>query len=168
MSTGGGPGQRFDAHHPRAAGGAGLPDDWSELDARLATRLGAAEAPGPAWYYAGRRASATEVHVVTRSTVQPLEHRAHLSSAPFDWGRHGEFEGACELAYALLVDVTAGQPPLTATLAFTHDVVRALPVDGFVLGAGDVERWLELAHIDAAAWPWAARPDDGEARQRSA
>ncbi|MGH3266066.1 MAG: DUF6166 domain-containing protein, partial [Trebonia sp.] len=112
---------------------------------------------GPARYYVGRRPRETEVHVVSASKVEPLEHLRYRSRVPFDWG--AATAGALELAYALLVDTAHSQPPDAVCQAFLTDVVAGFEPDGFVLDEGDVALWL-LTAFGAGDGP------DGSGRRR--
>jgi hypothetical protein len=106
-----------------------------------AARLRRANAPER--YYVGRRTERTEVHVVSRSELEPLAHLSYRGDAAFDWGRLTE--GALELAFAMLVRSTESRPPGLICRAFCREVVAGLDPAGFVLGHGDIALWLMTA-----------------------
>ena len=101
-------------------------------------------------YYAGRRslgiggmlASNLEVQAVDRAGLRPLEHHARWSDAGFDWG--GGRDGALELAYALLRDLTGMFPSLELCRELAEGVLRELPLDGFVLADAELLAWLDV------------------------
>ena len=103
-----------------------------------------------ATYYAGRRtigvgglsALNLEVQAVDRGGLRPLEHHARWSDAPFDWG--GGRDGAVELAYARLRDLTGMFPSLELCRELARDVLRELPLEGFVLGDLELLAWLDV------------------------
>jgi len=105
-------------------------------------------------FYVGRRSENTEVHVVTRSDVERLPHRAHRSRARFDWGR--EAPGTLELAFALLAHAAASDPPDLLCTTFCADVVARLDDAGFMLSAGEIALWL-LTAFRATAEPLGPR-----------
>ena len=97
----------------------GAPGDASlAAEARLTERpLSARAAPRPAGrrrlqrpelYYVGRRSAATEVHIVSRTELEPLHHLNYQSGVPFDWGCWTA--GALELAFAMLAHTTESRP----------------------------------------------------------
>lgn len=94
----------------------------------------------PERYYVGRRAGATEVHIVTREGIEPLAHPSYRSSAAFDWGSISA--GALELSYALLAASTGSGPTEQVSRMFCVEVVAHLEQRGFVLAASDVAVWL--------------------------
>jgi hypothetical protein len=132
-------------------------------DLRMAfpARASAREAPGargardsrrPEHYYVGRRSSVgTEVYVVSRTGIEPLEHHGYRSSAPFDWGAPSP--GALELAFAMLAHGTESRPPELICLTFWTEVVACLDRSGFVLGYGDLALWLLTAFRDREQLP---------------
>lgn len=93
--------------------------------------------------YVGRRPAATEVYIVSRSTVEPLMHLGYRSTAAFDWGC--PTPGALELSFSLLSDATERQPTHLVCRAFCEEVVACLDHAGFVLRDGDVALWLMSA-----------------------
>ena len=101
-------------------------------------------------YYAGRRALGVgglkamnlEVQAVDRAGLRPLPHHGRWSHAPFDWG--GGREGALELAYALLRDLTGMFPSLELCEELAGDVLRDLPLQGFVLEDLALLDWLDV------------------------
>ncbi len=120
----------------------------------------AREAPGargvrdsrrPEHYYVGRRSRGTEVYVVSRSGIEPLEHHGYRSSAPFDWGAPSP--GALELAFAMLAHGTESRPPDLICVTFWSEVVARLDRPGFVLGYGDLALWLLTALCDCEELP---------------
>jgi uncharacterized protein DUF6166 len=126
-------------------------------DLRMAfpARASAREAPGargardmrrPEHYYVGRRSRGTEVYVVSRAGIEPLEHHGYRSSAPFDWGAPSP--GALELAFAMLAHGTDSRPPDLICVKFWTEVVACLDRSGFVLGYGDLALWLLTAFCD--------------------
>jgi Family of unknown function (DUF6166) len=104
-------------------------------------------ANAPERYYVGRRPNGTEVYVVSRTELAPLEHLGYQSDAAFDWGRLSE--GALELAVAMLVDSTESRPPALLGRAFCAEVVTRLDRAGFVLSRGDIALWLMTAFCDS-------------------
>jgi hypothetical protein len=57
------------------------------LSARAAPRpAGRRRLQRPELYYVGRRPAATEVHIVSRTELEPLPHLNYQSGVPFDWG----------------------------------------------------------------------------------
>ena len=104
----------------------------------------------PTTYYAGRRALGVgglaalnlEVHAVDRAGLRPLEHAHRWSHAPFDWG--GGRDGAVELAYALVLDLTGMFGSLELCDELARDVLRDLPLQGFVLADTDLLAWLDV------------------------
>ncbi len=106
-----------------------------------AARLRRANAPQR--YYVGRRAERTEVHVVSRTELEPLAHLSYRRDAAFDWGRLTK--GALELAFAMLVRSTESRPPEVVCRAFCREVVACLDRAGFILSHGDIALWLMTA-----------------------
>ncbi len=97
-------------------------------------------------YYVGRRPHGTEVYVVSRAAIEPLEHPDYRSGAPFDWG--ASTSGALELAYAMLAHSTASRPPDPICMTFWTEVVACLDRPGFVLGHSEIALWLLTAFCD--------------------
>lgn len=102
----------------------------------------------PERYYVGRRADAIDVHIVSRTGIEPLAHPGYRSSATFDWGSVNA--GALELSYALLADATESGPTELVCRTFCAEVVAHLEHAGFVLAAGDIAVWLMglLYHVE--------------------
>lgn len=100
----------------------------------------------PEHYYVGRRPHPTEVYVVGRTAVEPLEHPGYRCAAPFDWG--APTRGALELAYAILAHSTASRPPDPICTTFWTEVVACLDRPGFVLGHSEIALWLLTAFCD--------------------
>lgn len=101
----------------------------------------------PERYYVGRRAKATQVHIVSRSGLEPLPHLSYQSSAAFDWGFASA--GALELSFALLADTTKSRPTELVCRTFCAEVVARLDRPGFVLTTGDIAVWLMGAFCSA-------------------
>lgn len=128
-------------------------------------RASAREAPGTRGardlrrsehYYVGRRSRGTEVYVVSRAGIEPLEHHGYRSSAPFDWGAPSP--GALELAFAMLAHGTESTPPDVICVTFWTEVVGYLDRSGFVLGYGDLALWLLTAFGEREQPPPRRRP----------
>lgn len=100
-------------------------------------------ARGPEHYYVGRRSPQTEVYVVSRTAIEPLEHHRYRSGASFDWGVHTP--GALELAYAMLTHITESRPPDTICVTFWTEIVACLDRPGFMLAHGELALWLLTA-----------------------
>ncbi len=100
----------------------------------------------PEHYYVGRRAHGTEVYVVSRTAIEPLEHPGYRCGESFDWG--APTRGALELAYALLAHSTASRPPDPICMTFWTEVVACLDRPGFVLGHGEIALWLLTTFCD--------------------
>ncbi|HWT93491.1 MAG TPA: DUF6166 domain-containing protein [Solirubrobacteraceae bacterium] len=123
------------------------------MDVTTARLLHHAAAPRPAGeehptYYVGRRspgiggmAANLSVQAVGRHAVRDLRHHRRWSMAAFDWG--AETEGAVELAYALLEDLTGLYPSAGLCEQLATDVLARLPGDGFVVADMDLLGWLE-------------------------
>jgi len=94
-------------------------------------------------YYVGRRPRDTEVYIVTVTEAEPLDHLRYKSTAAFDWG--DLTAGALELAFAILAHITDSRPPDPICQTFWAEVVACLDRAGFVLGDGDIARWLLTA-----------------------
>jgi uncharacterized protein DUF6166 len=105
----------------------------------------------PERYYVGRRSGGTEVYVVSRVGVEPLEHHGYRGSAPFDWGAASP--GALELAFAMLAHGTESRPPDLICSTFWSEVVACLDRAGFVLCHGDLALWLLTAFRDREQLP---------------
>jgi hypothetical protein len=124
------------------------------MDVTTARLLHHATAPRPAGeehptYYVGRRsagigglaAANLTVQAVGRHAVRDLRHHRRWSMAPFDWS--ADSDGAIELAYALLEDLTGLYPSAELCAELAGDVLARLPGDGFVLADLDLLGWLE-------------------------
>lgn len=120
------------------AGATSSPDTSLARALHAITRKG--QARHPERYYVGRRARATEVHIVTRAGIEPLAHPGYRSSAAFDWGSINP--GALELSYALLAASTGSGPTEQVSRVFCAEVVAHLDRTGFVLATSDVAVWL--------------------------
>jgi uncharacterized protein DUF6166 len=114
-------------------------------------------ANAPERYYVGRRAERTEVHVVSRSELEPLAHLSYRGDAAFNWGRLTE--GALELAFAMLVRSTESRPPDLVCRAFCREVVACLDPAGFMLSHGDIALWLMTAACDGGPSPDGPGPE---------
>ncbi|MEO6859328.1 MAG: DUF6166 domain-containing protein [Solirubrobacteraceae bacterium] len=118
-------------------------------------------------YYVGRRPRDTEVYVVSRAAIEPLEHHSYRSGSAFDWG--APTPGALELAYAMLAHSTESRPPDPICATFWTEVVACLDRPGFVLAHGEIALWLLTAFCDAEESPPKRRRSlrDGVRRVRS-
>lgn len=99
----------------------------------------------PEHYYVGRTPRDTEIYVVSRAAIEPLEHHGYRSTAAFDWG--APTPGALEFAYAMLAHSTESRPPDPICEAFS-EVVGCLDRAGFVLGHGEIALWLLTAFCE--------------------
>ena len=114
------------------------------LSARAASRpAGRRRLQRPELYYVGRRSAATEVHIVSRTDLEPLHHLNYQSGVPFDWGCWTA--GALELAFAMLAHTTESRPTNLVCRTFCGEIVACLDPAGFVLSHGDVALWLMIA-----------------------
>jgi hypothetical protein len=89
--------------------------------------------------------------VVSRTTIEPLEHHEYRSSACFDWGFPSP--GALELAFAVLAHATESKPPDLICVTFWTEVVACLDRPGFVLGYRDLALWLLTAFCEGEQSP---------------
>lgn len=89
--------------------------------------------------------------MVSRTTIEPLEHHGYRCGAPFDWG--APTGGALELAYAVLAHSTASRPPDPICMTFWTEVVACLDRPGFVLAHGEIALWLFAAFGDGGEPP---------------
>jgi hypothetical protein len=121
----------------------------------------------PEHYYVGRRPHGTEVYVVSRTAIEPLEHHGYRCGAPFDWGAPNR--GALELAYAMLAHSTDSRPPDPICMTFWTEVVARLDRPGFVLGHDEIALWLLTAFCDGDEPPrkrgWSVRERLGRIRR---
>lgn len=124
------------------------------MDVTTARLLHHASAPRPAGeehptYYVARRspgiggmaAANLSVQAVGRHAVRELRHHRRWSMAAFDWAV--DSEGAVELAYALLEDLTGLYPSSELCAELAGEVLAHLPDDGFVVADMDLLGWLE-------------------------
>jgi hypothetical protein len=141
---------------------------------RSAERRGASRAPldrrrqaGGAGerYFVGRR-EGRRVFVVSRQDVAALPHHGRLGDTPFDWARSGE--GAYELAYSLLAEVTGARPSASVCGLLEVEVLARLPWEGFVVLASDLDYWLALSVSDAERAAWPALPREPDERRNQA
>lgn len=123
---------------------------WASAREAPGTR-GARDLRRPEHYYVGRRSTGTEVYVVSRVGIEPLEHHGYRSSASFDWGAPSP--SALELAFAMLAHGTESRPPDLICVTFWTEVVACLDRSGFVLGYGDLALWLLMAFCDREPAP---------------
>jgi hypothetical protein len=128
------------------------------LSARAAPRpAGRRRLQRPELYYVGRRPAATEVHIVSRTELEPLHHLNYQSGVPFDWGCWTA--GALELAFAMLAHTTESRPTNLVCRTFCGEIVACLDPAGFVLSHGDIALWLMIAFSDAEPPPHNQNPD---------
>ena len=128
------------------------------LSARAAPRpAGRRRLQRPELYYVGRRPATTEVHIVSRTELEPLPHLNYQSGVPFDWGCWTA--GALELAFAMLAHTTESRPTNLVCRTFCGEIVACLDPAGFVLSHGDVALWLMIAFSDAEPPPHDQNPD---------
>ena len=111
----------------------------------------------PDRYYVGRRPATTEVHIVSRTELEPLPHLNYQSGVPFDWGCWTA--GALELAFAMLAHTTESRPTNLVCRTFCGEIAACLDPAGFVLSHGDVALWLMIAFSDAEPPPHDQNPD---------
>ena len=91
------------------------------------------------------------MYVVDRAAPRRLAHLGYRTSTPFHWG--GCTDGALELAFAILADVTHSRPTDLVCRAFCREVVARLDRAGFVLCHGDIALWLLTAFDDQPLHP---------------
>ena len=113
----------------------------------------------PDRYYVGRRPATTEVHVVSRTQLEPLAHLNYHSQAAFDWG--DLTAGALELAFAMLAHSTESRPTDLVCRTFRAEVLASLDRAGFLLSSGDIALWLMtvLLYDDTSRDKQPDRPD---------
>jgi hypothetical protein len=95
------------------------------LSARAAPRpAGRRRLQRPELYYVGRRPAATEVHIVSRTELEPLPHLNYQSGVPLDLGCWTA--GALELAFAMLAHTTESRPTNLVCRTFCGEIVACL------------------------------------------
>lgn len=97
--------------------------------------------------YIGRRSvmapgqrGITEVVVVQVGKERPLTHHVHHSPDGWEWGFVGS--GAAELARDLLFDHLDCEPPPALYHLFLHQIVAALPFEGWEITTVQLSQWL--------------------------